>query len=323
VLRIRETVVLLRTGVLGLDRPDRIVRLLYRLWRFGPTLAGGYATAAVKAPHRVAGTDHALTRTFAQVDRRGRDLARGLAGYGIGPDARLALLGHNSVPFVETLVATSRLGADALLLSTFLSAPQLREVLVRERPALVVADPQLLPLLAQAPAGLPVVTTRPVAGHQHLDAVAAGGVRDRTRTRTAGAALPRLPDRRRGRLVVLTSSTTGVPKGARRPAPTSLGPAASILSRLSLTAGDRIMIASPLFHTWALGILQLAPSLAASVVLRPRPDPDAVLAAVAEHGCTRWSPCPPCWNGSCNWRRRCGTGTTAAGFGWWPAAGRR
>lgn len=257
--------------------------MLYRLRRFGGTLAGGYATAAARAPRRTALIDERTTRTFAELDHRTRRLAAGMAGFGVGPGTPVAVLARNGVPFVETLVAASRLGADALLLSTFLSGTQLREVLSREAAGLIVADPELLPVLGDVPAGTALVTTRPAGpdvARPILDDLAETTATDPPYTHT------------RGRLVVLTSGTTGVPRGARRPTPTSLGPVVSMLSRLHLRKHDRILIAAPLFHAWGLGVLQIAPALAATVVLRERPDPEALLDTLARRHCTALATVP-------------------------------
>lgn len=274
----REFSVLVRAGVLRPSGPVRAYGQLRSLFRYGPTLAGAFGVAAVRAPRRCAVQDETTTRTFAELDRRVKAIARGLAALGVGPQDSVAVLGRNSVAFVEALVAINRVGADALLLNTFLSPPQAREVLERERPKLVFADGELLALLDEAPPDVVVVTLKPGRnwrkGQYTLEELAA----------TDGSDLP--PSGRRGRLVVLTSGTTGAPKGARRPAPTSLSPAASMLSRLRLRGGDTLMIACPLFHTWGLGLLQIAPALAATVVLRERADPEIVLDAVHRTRCT-------------------------------------
>jgi acyl-CoA synthetase (AMP-forming)/AMP-acid ligase II len=273
----REFAVLFRSGVLEVGRPDKVSLQLYRLWQHGPTLGGAYAVGAVREPNRIAVQDETTSRTYRDLDERVRGLVRGLTAHGAGPGDTVALLGRNRVSFVEALVATSRLGAHALLLNTFMSPQQIRDVLVRERPRVVFADPDLLPLLDNAPADILLVTLRPSrswrTGDVTLDEMVVAGPDPR-------------PSQVRGRIIVLTSGTTGAPKGARRPAPTSLSPAASILSRIKLFKGDHIMIASPLFHTWALGLLQIAPALAATVVLRERADPETVLEAVSSARCT-------------------------------------
>jgi acyl-CoA synthetase (AMP-forming)/AMP-acid ligase II len=84
---------------------------------------------------------------------------------------------------------------------------------------------------------------------------------------------------------VLTSGTTGTPKGARRPTPAGFGPLVSIIDRIPLRAGDRVLIAAPLFHTWGYAALQVCFALRATVVLQRRFEPKATAEALAEHGC--------------------------------------
>lgn len=287
----RELAVLVRAGVLGPGRPDRVARRLYRLAKFGPSLAGAYATAAARCPGRQAVVDERESRTFAELDLRVRGIARGLLAEGAREGDGIALLGRNSVRFVEALAGISRIGADALLLSTFLAPTQVAEVLRRERPRLVIADPALLPLLVDVLDEITLVTTRPAPDRPGLSVEGLGveglGVDDRSLDDLAATpGTDPAPPQQNGRMVVLTSGTTGTPKGARRPPPDGLGPAASILSRLRLGWRERILLASPLFHTWALAMLQLAPALAATVVLRDRPDPDTLLEAVESERCT-------------------------------------
>jgi fatty-acyl-CoA synthase len=85
---------------------------------------------------------------------------------------------------------------------------------------------------------------------------------------------------------MLTSGTTGTPKGAKRGSPKGILPIASVLSRLPLRAGERTMIAAPLFHSWGLGQFQLGLLLGTTYVLNRRFDPEATLRAVSEHRCT-------------------------------------
>lgn len=88
------------------------------------------------------------------------------------------------------------------------------------------------------------------------------------------------------RFTMLTSGTTGTPKGAKRGSPKGILPIASVLSRLPLRSGERTMIAAPLFHSWGLGQFQLGLLLGTTYVLNRRFDPEATLPAVSEHRCT-------------------------------------
>ena len=271
---VRGLPVLVRAGVINPARPDHGIKQLRHLRQFGPTLAGGFASAADRAPDRLAVVDETRSLTFAELVERSTGIARGMVTLGVTPQDTVAILGPNEVGFVEALVATSRLGADAVLLSTFLSAEQLARVVEREKVKLVVVHPDLVHVLTDVPAHVQVVTTTPAPdGGLDLDKLAGGQ-----------AELPAV--HRRGRIVILTSGTTGVPKSARRPAPSGLGPVASMLSGFPLRAGETIHISSPLFHTWALGMLQLAPAIVSTVVLRKRADPETVLAALSRHRCT-------------------------------------
>jgi len=274
----RSLSILVRSGVLGGGLPHRTAKRLSALARYGPTLAGAFTAGRARAPKRVAVTDEQRSVTYEELYQRVQRIAAGMAGLGVGADGPVAMYQRNSVYAVETLVSASRAGADALLLNTFLSPTQVTEVLHRERPAVLVVDAELRPNVVDVPDGTTVVIGAPedgaATGEPTLDTLAENTAED----------LP-IPQRK-GRLIVLTSGTTGAPKGAKRGAPKGLGPAASILSRIRFKAPETVMIAPPLFHTWGLAMLQLAPALNSTIVLRRRPDPETILAAVAQHRAT-------------------------------------
>ena len=84
---------------------------------------------------------------------------------------------------------------------------------------------------------------------------------------------------------MLTSGTTGAPKGARRPTPHGFGPLVSIIDRIPLHARNTTMIAAPIFHTWGYAALQVSFALRATVVLHRRFDPAATLTALVAQRC--------------------------------------
>ena len=69
--------------------------------------------------------------------------------------------------------------------------------------------------------------------------------------------------------MILTSGTTGTPKGAQRGQPDTLGPLAALFSRIPLQADERTMIAAPLFHSW--GFAHFLLGAVAQLDLRPAP----------------------------------------------------
>jgi fatty-acyl-CoA synthase len=83
--------------------------------------------------------------------------------------------------------------------------------------------------------------------------------------------------------VILTSGTTGAPKGAPR-GDADLDGAVALL-KMPLREGGTTHIAAPMFHTWGWAHLTLAMLLGSTVVLRRRFDPAGALQAVRDHRC--------------------------------------
>ncbi len=86
---------------------------------------------------------------------------------------------------------------------------------------------------------------------------------------------------REGRVVILTSGTTGTPKGASRGNPQTLDPAVSLLSRIPLRTRQTVCVAAPLFHSWGFAHYTIGLILGSTYVLRRKFDPEATLAEVA------------------------------------------
>ena len=86
-------------------------------------------------------------------------------------------------------------------------------------------------------------------------------------------------------MVLLTSGTTGTPKGARR---SGGGPdeLAGMLEAIPWRGGETIVVAAPMFHAWGFGQLVIAATMTCTVVMRRRFDPEATLALVDEHRAT-------------------------------------
>ncbi|WP_018680853.1 AMP-binding protein [Actinokineospora enzanensis] len=267
---------LARAGVLTPGRPDRVARQLSALARWGATLVGGYRAAAARVPDAVAIIDERGKLTFGEIDHRTTRLANALAEHGVRGGRRVAVMCRNHAGLVEVTIACGKLGADVLLLNTGLSADQVADLVEAHRPIALLADDEFAPLFHNLPATLPWISTWS-AGPGELTVDALIGAAPATQVR---------PPDRPGKIIVLTSGTTGTPKGARRRNPPGLGSAAAVLSRIPLRAGERMLVSAPVFHTWGLAGVQLAMPLHASVVLHRRFDAEATLAAISELSCT-------------------------------------
>jgi acyl-CoA synthetase (AMP-forming)/AMP-acid ligase II len=259
----RAVVALTRSGVVRPVRPDRLLGMVAGLARYGLSITAGYAAGAARHPDRTAVVDDAGTLTFAELARRTDAIARGLAASGTSPGTRMGVLCRNHRGAITAQVAAGKLGADTVLLNPGLSAAQLHDVAEELRLHTVVADEEFGPALAGLPDGVRVVSDT------DLDDLDGPGP------------LPRRPPA--GHTIVLTSGTTGTPKGARRPPLHSISPAAAILSAIPMRAAEPAFIAAPLLHTWGYAALQLAVLHGTPVVLTRRYAPADFLRTAEEH----------------------------------------
>jgi len=270
-------------GASGIVRPltpmtlARIGRTL-RDWGTGP--AGGFTAMALRDPHRIGLVDELGSLTFGEMHRRTNALARALADLGVREGDSVAIMCRNHRGFVDACVASAKLGADILLLNTAFAGPQLVDVLERERPSVVIHDQEFTGLLANADQGVRIL------GWVDDDDPAAESPAEQSME----SLIPAYDDsdlaapRHHSRVVILTSGTTGTPKGAPR-SEAGLGAAISLLSRMPLRYGWRTHIAAPLFHTWGFAHLALAMLLGSTIVLRRKFLPEPCLSAVADERC--------------------------------------
>ncbi len=270
---------LLDTGMLAPTRPDRALRSLSALRRWGATPAAAYMGAAARYPDRLAVIDERGTLTFAEIHARTNALARGFAASGIGEGDGVAIMCRNHRGFIEATVACSKLGASALYLNTMFAAPQITDVLAREQAKAVVYDEDFENLIAEGAAE----RLRFLAWSSHPSRTPPPGADPRLEDLVARSEDSDLaPPVERGRVVILTSGTTGTPKGATRKEPDSLEPAAALFSKIPLRARETTMVAAPMFHSWGFAHFTLALPLASTLVLRRRFDPEDTLRACAQ-----------------------------------------
>jgi fatty-acyl-CoA synthase len=85
------------------------------------------------------------------------------------------------------------------------------------------------------------------------------------------------------RFVILTSGTTGTPKGAQRSSPDGLLAMAALIDKIPYRARDTMMIAAPLFHSWGFFHFIVSLPTASTIVLRRRFDEEDTLRAVQDH----------------------------------------
>ncbi len=265
-------------GFVKPERPDRVLRTVLLLRRWGPTPAAGFAASALRYPHETAIIDELGTLTFEEVHRRSNALAHALSDAGLVEGDNVGVMCRNHRGFIETVVALSKLGCHGLYLNTAFAGPQLTDVVKREKPVALIFDEEFYGLLDEAGQR----RKRFVAWHDEEKA------RDTTLDELIAAGDPSdvVPPEKPGRTVILTSGTTGTPKGAARSQPETVDPAAALLSKIPLKARQKWLIAAPLFHSWGFAHFTLGLLLSTTYVLQRKFDPEQTLAAAAQHQVT-------------------------------------
>jgi acyl-CoA synthetase (AMP-forming)/AMP-acid ligase II len=278
--KLQTVATLAGAGIIRPQRPDRLFNAAVALIRWGATPAAGYKAAAARYPDDVALIDESGTLTFGEVHDRSNALAHALREAGVGPGSRIAIMCRNHRGWVEAYVAANKLGAHALFMNTAFSGPQLADVARREDPVAVIFDEEFAQVLEDATRG----RRRFIAWHEPDTDRGADRTLDEL---VAGADRSDLdPPPEQGKALILTSGTTGTPKGASRKQPQSLDPVAALLERIPLKARGRTMIAAPMFHSWGFAHFTLAMGLCSTIVLKRKFDPEATLSLTAQHECT-------------------------------------
>jgi fatty-acyl-CoA synthase len=278
--KLHTFVTLTRAGIVHPERPDHLWNTARALLRFGTTPAAGYTAAAGNYPDEPAVIDELGALSFRELHERTNALAHALRADGIDEGDTVAVMCRNHRGWIDAVVACSKLGANALFLNTAFSGPQLADVAKREKPKAVIYDHEFAEVLHDASRR----RKRYIAWHEPEDGKVEDALLEDLIDRGDTAEVS--PPDQQGRAIILTSGTTGTPKGAERSMPKTIDPIASLLSVIPLKARERTMIAAPLFHAWGFAQWALGISLASTVVLKRKFDEEATLSLTAQHECT-------------------------------------
>ncbi len=170
------------------------------------------------------------------------------------------------------------------MLNSEFSGPQIKDVSEREGAKVIIYDDEYTAAVAQADPPLGKLRALGV----NPDSPEPSGSSDETLAeliaRSSTAPAPKAT--RHASIIILTSGTTGTPKGANRATPATLAPVGGILSHVPFKAGEVTSLPSPMFH--ALGYLHatLAMFFGSTLVLRRRFKPATVLADLEKHKVT-------------------------------------
>ena len=271
---------MVRAGIVAPMRPDKYLRIIAVARREGLAVTSGFGMSAQRCPNRPALVDELGTLTYRQLDQRADALAAALQALPGGTPEVLAIMCRNHRGFVESLIAANRIGADVLLLNTSFAGPALADVVNREGADAVIYDEEFTDSVDRALANKPD-TTRVVGWADHPEN------HDTTVEKLVTTHLGQRPANtgRKGRLILLTSGTTGNPKGAKHSGggTTELK---AMLDRVPWHTEETTVVVAPMFHAWGFSQLIFAASMGCTVVTRRKFDPEATLELIDRHQAT-------------------------------------
>ncbi|MEP7383790.1 MAG: AMP-binding protein [Gemmatimonadota bacterium] len=240
------------------------------------------------APGRIALVDRAHDQryTYAELDALADAWRVTLSRLEIGRGDRVATLASNRAAQPALLYACARLGAVLVPLNWRLAPRELARVLANARPAVVVGEARFRGLAEQAGAGLP--ETRWIEMPATGDAPPPDAA-PRTRSIASDlAASGDVPlDGEEPALILYTSGSTGVPKGAVLPHRQLFYNAVATTTAWELGADDVAPVSTPFFHTggWNVFATPLW-QCGGRIVLFDQFDPAGYLEGLAAEGCT-------------------------------------
>ncbi|MFQ6396481.1 acyl-CoA synthetase [Nocardia sp. KC 131] len=258
-------------------RPDQAARSAFNVLKFGP-FAGVVMHAAQTRPSAGAIVDERGELTFGQLNEQSNALARGLAAQGLQPGDVIGLLARDHRGMVLSLLAAGKLGVRAVLMNTGFAKPQFADVSTRENVKAVLHDSEFVDLMSAIPSEIPRILTW-VDEKDNADPSIP--TVESLSASQSGDPLP--APAKPGGLVILTSGTTGTPKGAPRDRVSPFA-SAQFIDRVPLPNDGTMIMAAPIFHGTGLSQFTIGLALGNRVIFQQRRfDPEQTLANIVKH----------------------------------------
>ncbi len=237
-------------------------------------LVGGVPTLHAANPaiaDRRAVTDGRGSLTWRDLEDRATALAGGLTEYGVDGGEPVALYLGNRIEYLELIYALAKGGRPIVPLSPRLLPAEVSRSLRATGARALVTDHETL--------GGELVVARVRDGESLTDQLADSTPYETIVSRGGSAGIPPVDETTPFRLS-FTSGTTGSPKVCVVPHRVAMQMWADMTVELGIGAGDRELVAGPLFHGLGFSCALQQLYVGGSVQVLPRFDPRLVVAAV-------------------------------------------
>ncbi|WP_067712240.1 acyl-CoA synthetase [Nocardia yamanashiensis] len=263
------------TGLVRMESPLPLLTAATSMLRYG-TIAAGLGLSAARYPDRTALIDELGSLTFAELEERSNRLANAWRERGLKPREGVAILARNHRGLLDAVFAAAKCGARIILLNTDFAGPQIRDVATREGTDLLVYDDEYAHMLDEVTPKRG--SYRAWTAEERPDSLES----------LIAAGSPQSPPGPgvEPKIILLTSGTTGTPKGAPRPEPKSLAALGGLLSKVPFRVNEVTECCAPMFHTLGFACAILTLGFGSTLVVRRRFDPQVAIDSAAEHKAT-------------------------------------
>lgn len=272
---------LLRSGALYMT-PKHVPTVLKYLKRWGFSVAGLIHLSALRYPERLALVDDDGELTFAELRDQTVRLAKAMKDRGMDSKSRFGIIARNGRGIIIPMAVKGLLGSEIMLLNIGSSAHQIQGLMDENEIDYLFVDSEFLDRVPADLQGTKVIVThvdddanRPEVPEDYMfmsDLIAEGG----------SSELEEKPEQ--ARIVIMSSGTTGIPKGVLRNEPKTPATLGAITDRIPWRRNLVVHQAASMFHAWGWANVLIATVTGATLVTQRKYDPKRAIDQFEKYG---------------------------------------
>ncbi len=244
-----------RAGMISLgNSPKAALGVIPNLLRFRFTTARAIEQGYLAAPERTALIDDTGLLTYRDLRTQARNVARWILS--VTDQPRIGVIARNGRGIILPLGAKGYTGGSIFLLNVGSSTEQLRGCIEENNINILFTDDEFLPRIPDMGTAMVVVDGAKLAS------ISMGG---------GDATLPLFP--KHGDIVLMSSGTSGIPKGILRAEPALPFVVTGYLEAIPFRAGDTVQMTASMFHTWGWSALNITLGVGGTIVTQRVFDP--------------------------------------------------